>query len=324
MDVLSDVLRVIRISGAALFRGEFSAPWCVEAPPAREVAPLLAPGAARVILFHVVAEGTCWVQRHGSPPLELVAGDVIMVPQGDAHTLADAPGREATPIAALLPPPPWAGLPRLTHGGSGPATRILCGFLHSDEAFLHPLLTTLPALLCVRSRRSEPAPRLETLLRYTLEEATSGRPGGACMLTRLTDVLIVEILRRYMEELPTERLQPWVALDDPVVRHALELLHAEPARAWTLHELARGAGASRSVLAERFKALTGCTAMQYLTRWRLQVAVQRLRESRESTARVAAAVGYESEAAFSRAFKRHLGEPPATWRRHHGQPSSPA
>jgi AraC-like DNA-binding protein len=280
------------------------------------------PGAKRLILFHIIAEGDCWAERAGSPPVHLTAGNVIVLPFGDAHALADTPGREPTPITAILPPRPWSKLPLVVHGGSGARTRILCGFLHADDAPLHPLLAALPPLLRVPAQQLateqqlEPMPRLETIIRYTLEEARLARPGGSCLLTRLIDVLFVEILRRHMEGIPDERVKPLAALKDPVVGRALELLHAEPERPWTLGELAERAGASRSVLAERFTDLLGCPPMKYLIRWRLQIAAHSLCQPQESTAAVAAQAGYESEAAFNRAFKRYTGEPPVTWRRH--------
>jgi AraC family transcriptional regulator, alkane utilization regulator len=315
-DVLSDVLRVMRITGALLFHAEFSAPFCVSAPPAHQgMARLLAPGAKRFIRFHIVEEGECWAERDGSPPLNLAAGDVIVLPYGDAHAVADAPGRDPVPLAALLPPLPWPRLPTVRHGGAGPVTRILCGFLHADDVPYHPLLAGLPPMLRVRAQHSQPVPRLETIIGYTLEESRHDRPGGECMLSRLVEVLFVEVLRRHIEKLSDEEIRPLGALRDPLVCRALELLHARPQRPWSLNDLARQAGASRSVLAERFKDLVGMSPMQYLTGWRLQLAARCLCRPQANLSKVAVQAGYESEAAFNRAFKRYLGEPPATWRR---------
>ena len=315
MDILSDVLRTIRISGAVLFQAEFSAPFSVSTPPSRLMAQVLAPDAKRLILFHIVSEGECWIEQEGSPQLPLAAGDVIVLPYGDAHCLADSPGREAISIAALLPRRPWSRLPRVVHGGGGVVTRILCGFLHADDLPLHPLLAGLPPALRVRPSDTGDSPRLEAIIRYTLDEACAARPGGECLLTRLVEVLFVEILRRHMEDMAADQVKPLAALRDPVVRRALESLHAEIEKSWTLEELARRAGTSRSVLAERFKSLMGCPPMQYLSKWRLQVAAHCLTQPHEATAAVAARVGYVSEAAFNRAFKRYAGEPPGMWRR---------
>jgi AraC-like DNA-binding protein len=315
MDILSEVLGVIRISGACLFHGEFSAPWCVATPPAHEMARRLLPGAKRLILFHIVAEGECWAEEDNAPPIHLAAGDVLVLPYGHAHALADTPGQAPTPLVALLPPRPWPALPVVKHGGPGAPTRILCGFLHADDAPLHPLLTSLPVLLRVRPRTGGATHRLETIIGYTLDEARAARPGTACLLTRLVDILFVEILRRHVEELGEEEIKPLAGLKDPVVRRALELIHNEPQRGWTLDGLAQLAGTSRSVLAERFKSRMGCAPMRYVMQWRLQLAAHRLSQPQERMAQVAIQTGYDSEAAFNRAFKRYMGEPPAAWRR---------
>jgi len=315
-DVLSDVLRAMRIGGALLFHTEFSAPFCVSAPPADEgLARLLAPGAKRFIRFHIIEEGECWAERDGSAPLHLAAGDVIVFPYGDAHEIADALGRDPVPVAALLPPPPWPRLPTVRHGGAGPVTRILCGFLHADDLPYHPLLAGLPPMLRVRAQHSQPLPRLETIIGYTLEESWHERPGSECMLSRLIEVLFVEVLRRQIEKLSDEEIRPLGALRDPLVSRALELLHAKPQHPWSVNDLARRVGASRLVLAERFSNLVGMPPMQYLTGWRLQMAARCLCQPHASVSEVAEQAGYESEAAFNRAFKRYAGEPPATWRR---------
>jgi AraC-like DNA-binding protein len=315
MDVLSDVLGVIRIGGAALFHGQFSEPWCVCTPPAQEIARRLIPGAKRAILFHIIAEGDCWAEKPGSPPLRLTAGDVVVLPFGDAHALADTPGREPVPIAGLLPPRPWPRLPVVEYGGTGQLTRILCGFLHADDVPLHPLLSGLPSIMRVSERAAEQEPRLAGIVRYILDEARSPHPGSTCLLTRMIEVLFIEILRRQMSDNSEEQIKPMAAMTDPLIRRSLELLHAVPNKAWTLGDLAQAAGTSRSVLAERFKHHLGCPPMHYLMRWRLQLAANRLCRTGVCTAAVAEEAGYVSEAAFSRAFKRYIGEPPATWRR---------
>jgi hypothetical protein len=255
MDLLSEILRTVRVSGSVLFQTEFRAPWSLHAPHSREFAWMFHPNAKRMVLFHIVAEGTCWAECEPLPPVELSAGDVLVVPYGDALVMSDQPGRTPEPVLALLPPLPWARTPLLRHGGRGEMTRILCGFLHADEVSLHPLLAGMPPIF--RIRTSENFPRLQEIIRYTLDEAGSDRPGGTSMLNRLAEILYVEILRQYMEELPGEMLEPLSSLKDPLVARALSLLHSDPGRNWTVDALAREVGASRSILAERFTSVVG-------------------------------------------------------------------
>lgn len=311
MDVLSDVLRNVRLSGALLFFAEYRTPWCVACPPSRVIAPLLVPGAQRLVIFHIVIDGTCVVNRPGEAPVALHSGDAVMMAQGDPHLLADAPGREAVALVDLLPMPPWVKLPYLVHGGEGSLTRVLCGFLHCADAQLSPFLANLPPVVRVAGS----AGVVSTLLpvqRLLIEEARSEKPGYSCVLARLTETFFVEALRQHMAA-AADSSETLAALKDPVVGAALMRLHDEPLRDWSVTTLAREVAVSRSLLASRFTTLMGCPPMQYLTRWRLLMAAKRLRESHESIAAVGAGIGYESEAAFSRAFKRHLGAPPATW-----------
>jgi len=311
-DILSVVLRAVRLSGSFLFRAEFSSPFCCAAPDSRLVAPLLVPGAKSLIFFHVVTEGRCVAEVEKHEPMVLGPGDVIALPYGDAHAIGNPAGAAPTPMSKLLPPPPWPEPPMVVHGGGGEVTRILCGFLSCDDALFSPVLTNLPRVLCVRGR--ERPSWLETSCRYMLEEASVHRPGGACLLGRLAELLFVEVLRRYIEETGEHEIGWLAALKDPMVGKVLELIHGDLARAWTVDALGRAIGLSRSALAERFRHLLNEPPIQYLTRWRLQTAAQLLRDTDEGIAAIAAQVGYESEAAFNRAFKRHAGEPPAAWR----------
>jgi AraC-like DNA-binding protein len=312
IDLLSVVLRAVRLSGSFLFRAEFSSPFCCAAPDSRAFASALVPGAKSLIFFHVVTEGRCWAEVENQEPILLGPGDVIVLPYGDAHAMGNPAGAKRTPMSSMLPPQPWAEPPRVVYGGGGEVTRILCGFLHCDDALFSPVLTSLPHVLCVRARR-DPS-WLETSSRYMLEEASRHRPGGACLLGRLAELLFVEVLRRHMEELGEHDIGWLAALKDPTVGKALQLMHGKLAHPWTVDGLGRSVGLSRSALAERFRHLLHEPPMQYLTRWRLQTAAQLLRETDQGIASIAAQVGYESEPAFSRAFKRHSGEPPATWR----------
>jgi AraC-like DNA-binding protein len=336
MDVLSDVLRVVRLSGAVFFSAEFTSPWAVESPDRQRLASMVMPGAECVVLFHILIDGACGVECLGQPATTMESGDVVVFPHSDRHTMRSAAAVEPTSITSLLSSSSTDGLPRFSFGGGGPVSRFLCGYLNCEQRF-GPLVDALPAMLLVRgrddyatieafdARGSHPAevphPRgtwLGTTLKFTVQEARTARPGNAAMLGRLTELMFVEIVREYMQRLPADH-GGWLAgLNDDHVGKALRLLHAEPGRDWTVDELAREAAVSRSVLAQRFTELVGETPMRYLANWRMQLAKQLMRDGAGNIQQVAERVGYESEAAFNRAFKRVTGLPPATWRKGHG------
>ncbi len=314
MDALSETLRVVQLVGAIFLQARFTAPWCYQSPPADAAAPLLEPGAERVIIFHMVTEGDCHVELDGAEPMRLTAGDVILFPQGDAHRMGSAPGlppATATPLAELL-----ARRPRqLNHGGGGATTRLLCGYLACDARLARLLVAGLPPLLRVNVRGSNAGVWLEASVRYALAEARSPRPGGAGVLAKLAEVLFIEVLRLYIHEQSAGRTGWLAGLGDRIVGLSLNALHRKPAHPWSLEELAREAGTSRSVLAERFQLLVGSSPMQYLTQWRMMLAANMLCASRAPLARIAHEVGYQTDTAFIRAFRREYGVPPATWRR---------
>ncbi len=311
MDVLSDVLRNVRLSGALLFFAEYRDPWCISCPPSRQIAPMLVPGARELVIFHIVLDGSCTVATADGESVGLASGDAVMLAQGDQHFMGDEIRPGPVPVVDLLPMPPWAKTPYLVHGGTGALTRVLCGFLHCAEARLSPFLASLPRLLRVDGGSGVPSSLLQ-VQRMLVEEARQERPGFSCVLSRLTETFFVEALRRHMTD-AAEPSPALVALRDPLVGDALARIHAEPMREWSVALLAGEVAASRSLLAARFTALLGCGPMQYLTRWRLLMAARMLREGVGGIGAVAAAVGYSSEAAFSRAFSRHFGRPPATW-----------
>jgi AraC family transcriptional regulator, alkane utilization regulator len=333
MDVLSDVLRVVRLTSAVFFTARFSSPWSIESPPPDQLARSLRLRAESIALFHMLVEGQCWITTEGHIPLRMKAGDVIIFPHGDAHVMSSHIGAKPRPISALLPSQPSEEIPQLDYGGGGEATRFVCGFLHCDQRF-NPLLGALPPMLCLCSRDSagqgEPsevkaAKRpgvvlvdaeswLDSTLRHTIDEADGARPGSFAMLARLTELLYVEVLRRYMHQLPSGHTGWLAGVKDPEVGRALRLLHARPDRQWNVEDLAREVGVSRSGLAQRFTELTGEAPMRYLTGWRIQLAKQLILQASLPIAEVADRVGYESEAAFNRAFKRHVGAPPVAWR----------
>jgi AraC-like DNA-binding protein len=322
-DVLSDVLRAVRLTGAVYFDFELRAPWVAEAPPSRDIAATVMPGAERVIEYHLIAQGACWGHAVGQEPIRLNEGDLIVFPQGDAHVLSSAPGMRARPDLAMFTRR-TSPLP-LTYelGGGGEPARIVCCFLGCDERPFNPLLTALPAVIHLSADGNRAtAEWLPTLLNVAARESGSARPGTENILSRLSELMFVETIRRHIESLPPSQTGWLAGLRDPVVGRALASLHAEPTRGWTVEQLARAAGISRSVLAERFTELVGQPPMQYLAMWRMQLASRLLLEGGQ-LAEVAGAVGYESEAAFSRAFKKLVGQAPGTWRRGTTSTSSP-
>jgi len=315
MDALSETLRVVRLVGAIFIQARFTAPWCYQSPHADSAAPLLEPGAERVVIFHLITEGECWVEMDDQPPVRLSAGDVVIFPQGHAHKMASAPGVAPAANGARLDVV-LARRPRqLSYGGGGATARLVCGYLACDARLARMLLAGLPSLVRVNVRGSNAGVWLEASLRYALAEARSPRPGGAGVLAKLAEVLFIEVLRLYMHEQGEERTGWLAGVRDRIVGAALHALHQEPARSWTLEELAREAGTSRSVLAERFQHLVGSSPIQYLTQWRMLLASNLLCRSNASLASIAHEVGYQTDTAFSRAFRREFGTPPAAWRR---------
>ncbi len=313
MDALSEVLRVVRLNSAVFYNARFSAPWCFSAPAASSVMHTLQPGAERLVIFHLLTEGQCRMEVEGSPPATLHAGDVIVFPHGDAHLMSSAPDVLPAPAAdlvALL----RRGPREVRFGGGGDKTRFICGYLSCDPRLCRPILTALPRVVRVNLRGQDDPGWLELSIRYAVAEAAAARPGGAGVLAKLSEVLFVETLRRYMAQLPPEQTGWLAGVRDRVVGKALALMHAQPADPWTVESLARECGISRSVLAERFTHYVGQSPMHYLGRWRMALAAGMLRSSSSSISRVAKDVGYETDPAFTRAFRREYGMPPAAWR----------
>jgi len=323
MDALSELLGAIRLTGAVFLEMEVYSQWSYLTAPARKIADVLMPEADHVIPFHLVMQGCCYARLVDGDPVALRAGDLILFPMGDRHVLAarSAPALRLKPVDLS-----GESLERLKRGdvaafrkeGAGEATRIICGYLACDRALAEPVLQSLPRLLKVSMHDDGSAAWVQSSIRYSVAESASSRPGSAVVLARLSEVLFAEAIRHYMDRLPAGK-SGWIAgLRDRYVGRALSLLHEQPAHPWTVEELARKVGLSRSALGERFNTLIGAPPMQYLTRWRTALAARQLRESKVPIARVATDVGYESEAAFNRAFKREFGLPPATWRKRVG------
>ncbi len=314
MDALSETLRVVRLVGAIFINARFTAPWCYQSQRADTIAPVLEPGAEHLMIFHMITEGDCHVEMPEGPPVHLTAGDVVIFPHGHAHRMTSKPG--LPPVKGKSLDVVLARRPRqISYGGGGATTRIVCGYLACDSRLARMLLNGLPPLVRTNVRGSNAGVWLEASVRYALREARSPRPGGEGVLAKLAEVLFIEVLRQYMNE-QTEGRTGWLAgVRDRIVGAALNCLHKNPAQPWTLERLARAANSSRSVLAERFQLLVGSSPMQYLTQWRMLLAANQLRNSNAPLAHIAEEVGYQTDTAFIRAFRREFGCPPATWRR---------
>jgi AraC-like DNA-binding protein/mannose-6-phosphate isomerase-like protein (cupin superfamily) len=345
VDVLSDVLSAVRLSGAVFFDVDASSPWCGASPGVERIAPRVMPDAERVIAFHAVLSGSCWTWLENGPeaPFRVDSGDVLVVPSGAPHVMASSPELRSNPDLTLYYRPVDAHLPfsltvnggggdrhavdagerppfsLISHGGGGEErTRYICGFVGCDVRPFNPLLASLPALMCVR----KPAAGgwVTDLFRHALAEGSTKRPGGETVLAKLSELMFVEVLRRHIEGL-TEASRGWLSgLRDPHVGEALSLIHGRPTDSWTLDGLAQKVGLSRTAFATRFTEFVEVPPMQYVARWRLQLAA-RLIERGVSLADACVEVGYESEAAFNRAFKKFVGVPPGAWRKRHQPPT---
>jgi AraC-like DNA-binding protein len=327
-DVLSDLLRAVRLRGALFYYIEGAEPWVAEVPAAREIIPAIMPGAEHMIEFHGVARGACWAALVGEPPVRLEAGDVILFPQGGPHVMSSAPGLRASKVdmgVYFAPRPPQLPFAigisgegvttaRLDGGGPESAT-VVCGFLGCDARPFNPLLAALPRVLHMPGVASGDASWVAHFLRSVVDESSRKRPGGEAVLERMSEMLFVEVLRRYVDTLPSGQTGWLAGVRDPGIGRALALMHQRPDVPWSLERLGEEAGLSRSVLHERFAHFIGQPPMQYLAQWRMQLAAGRLRDTDAKIIEIALDVGYESEAAFSRAFRRLVGVAPGAWRR---------
>ena len=324
-DILSDVLRSIRLRGAVFFYVSGRDEWAAEAPAAREIAPLLMRDAEHVLEYHAVAQGSCWAAIPGEPSVHLSKGDVVMFPHGDAHVISSVPGKRGeAPDLRMFRESSLGRLPvRIAFNGpEAPSssiadpdseTTIICGFFGCDLHPFNPLIASLPRLLHLRAPDDDAW--LGQFMHRAVAESRAADPGSEAMLARMSEMMFVDAVRRYAADLPADS-DGWLAgLRDRSVGRALAFLHAQPAEDWTIDELGRRVGLSRSALHERFVQLIGVPPMQYLAQWRMQAAAHKLLETRATVAAIAYEIGYDSEAAFSRAFKRFVGQPPAAWRR---------
>jgi AraC-like DNA-binding protein len=318
VDALSDVLRAVRLAGAVYFDVAATAPWVAEQPTREMVLPKILPGAQHLISYHVVTEGKCFAGIIGAEPILVQAGEVVVFTRGDPHVMSSRPGMRAAPVtaeafdAAASSPLPFS----VNYGGGGPpSVKLVCGFLACHAQSANLLLDNLPAVIKAGNPQDGDANWLGEFIRVATSESRNRRAGGESVLAKLSELMFIEVVRRHLEALPPAQ-SGWLAgLGDPFVGKALSLIHRSPARNWTIEELAREVGLSRSVLAERFADLVGLPPMHYLAKWRMQVASELLSGGSTNIATVAAETGYGSEAAFSRAFKKMVGVPPSAWRR---------
>jgi len=319
MDALSDVLRSANLTGGVFLEADFSAPWCIATKVSPDHCMPVLGAAPHLIPYHYVAEGQLHfrvtVDDEPQQPLTLEAGEVVVLPHNHLHimgsdlTLPPVPGREIMHLPA--PGQLWS----MRHGGTGARARVVCGFLGCDGPDTNPVIASLPPVMKLTLDEGATADWIRSTLRFAAKEVATGRPGSATVLAKVSELLFVETVRRYTEHLPEEQTGWLAGLRDPHVARALAMIHGDVARDWTVDELGRGAGLSRSALADRFVRLLGVPPIQYVAGRRMQVAMAKLRGTAASLAEVAAGVGYESEAAFSRAFKKAVGVAPGVWRR---------
>lgn len=315
MDAISDILSRVKLNGALYFSAELSAPWGFAAPASKLLASMLAPGAAHLVIYHFVIDGGAFVRLADGPSIELKPGDIVICPHGDPHHITS--GREATaplPYHAIASKIESRDLSPLQVGGGGDTSRFVCGYMACDPVLSRPILSGLPPVFKVNIRTDRSGHWLENSILHLVEESASGRVGSDAMLAKLSEALFVDTLRRYVASLP-EQQTGWLAgARDPIVGKSLGLLHRRIAHPWTIADLADEVGISRSALVERFTRYLSEPPMTYLTRWRLQIAARSLESTPLGLAEIAAEVGYESEAAFNRAFKREFGQPPGRYR----------
>lgn len=317
MDALSEALNAVHMTGAIFYYAECTSPWGFAVPALHRVAHMLAPGTERLVPYHLVSEGTALL-KFDTFQLELEAGDVLIIPHGDAHEVSNGSPNVLIDSASSLGKFLAGELRTMRLGGGGAKTSFVCGYFGCERSADRLFLAGLPQVIKVNMRGDATGQWLESSIRYLVREADDARPGQGVLLSKMAEALFVQTLRRYMEALPAEQTGWLAAARDPIVGEALALMHAWPGEQWTQDELARRVGTSKSVLGKRFDTFLREPPLAYLARWRLQVAARALQTSRKRVGTIAADVGYSSQAAFNRAFKREFGMPPVEFRRSSG------
>ncbi len=315
MDAFSEILSGVKLNGAVFFTAEFSAPWGFSAPASKILAATIAPWAAHLVLYHLVIEGGAIVEMPEGQSIELKPGDVVIFPHGDPHHMSS--GKNAIrpfPNYGIAAKIKSRDLTPLRAGGGGETSRFVCGYMSCDPYLSRPILSGLPPVFKVNIRTDASGHWLESSILHLVDEAASGRVGSEAMLAKLSEALFVDTLRRYVAGLPEQQTGWLTGARDPIVGRSLGLLHSRVAHPWTIADLADEVGISRSALVERFTRYLSEPPMTYLTRWRLQLAARSLEKTSRGVAEIAGDIGYESEAAFNRAFKREFGQPPGRYR----------
>ncbi|WP_296706474.1 AraC family transcriptional regulator [Rhodoblastus sp.] len=312
-DPLSDVLRLVRLAGGVFLEASFTAPWCVVTQIGLEECRQFLPDVVQVIGYHVVLEGSMLVAVEGEPPMEIRAGEIFLLPRNSIHTMASGPGLTPVSAAGLIQRSADGGTLKIRYGGGRAPTSIICGFLGTQDAF-NPLLSALPKMLKLNIGEAASRDWVAASVRFAADELVRGRLASSSVMSRLSEVLLVEAVREYASTLGDQERGWLKGLSDPNIGRALALIHGDLAAPWSADTLASTAALSRSAFMERFTDLIGIPPIRYLTVWRLETAKRGLLDSRKSVVQIAHAVGYESEEGFRRAFKREFEMSPAEWR----------
>lgn len=313
MDPLSDVLRSVRLTGGIFLDAHFTAPWSITAQVRDYHVSAFLPSPAQLICYHVVKEGRLLLALDDGAPIEVHAGEIIVLPRNDPHSLASAAGLNPVRVTELIQPSPNGGPPQIVYGGGGEPTHVICGFLGSNEAF-NPLIAALPRVLTLNIREGMSREWIEASVQFAANELAAGRLASSSVMSRLSELLLVEAVRQYSSTLADDEVSWLKGLNDPYIGRALALIHQNLGASWSADTLASAVALSRSAFIDRFSTLVGMPPIRYLTVWRLQAAKLLLRETQKPVSQIAHAIGYQSEEAFSRAFKREYGLSPSPWR----------
>ena len=317
MDAFSEILSGVKLNGAVFFNAEFSSPWGLSVPASKQIVDRFVPGATHALLYHLVVDGSAFIEMADGETLELKSGDVVIFPNGDAHHMSSKGAKRPFPNYGISDKIQGRDLTPLHAGGGGETSRFVCGYMTCDPHISRPILNGLPPVFKVNIRMDRSGQWLESSILHLVDEAISGRVGSEAMLAKLSEALFVDTLRRYVAGLPEQQRGWLTGARDPIVGKSLGLLHRRVAHPWTIASLADEVGISRSALVQRFTRYLSEPPMAYLTRWRLQLAARSLEKTSRGVAEIASDVGYESEAAFNRAFKREFGRPPGQYRSDH-------